>query len=107
MQYNADISKIYKNMSVKNGEQIQIRIDSKTKNEAKIILESLGMDMSSAVKIFFRQIINTKNFPCELRDENGFTLRNAEILRESIVSAKNSNKSFSKSADLIKDALEE
>ena len=92
-------------MITKNSEQLQIRIDSKTKNEAKKILDSLGMDMSSAIKIFFRQIINTKNFPCELRDENGFTLRNAEILRKSVASAKNSNKSFNKGSALIKDAL--
>jgi len=92
-------------MIATNNEQIQIRIDSKTKNEAKKILDSLGMDMSSAIKIFFRQIINTKNFPCELRDENGFTLRNAEILRKSIANAKNSNRSFSKGSKLIKDAL--
>ena len=92
-------------MISKNNEQIQIRIDSKTKNEAKKILDSLGMDMSSAVKIFFRQIINTKNFPCELRDENGFTLKNADFLRESIESAKGSNKSFKTGSDLIKDAL--
>lgn len=94
-----------KNMITKNSGQLQIRIDSKTKNEAKKILDSLGMDMSSAVKIFFRQIINTKNFPCELRDENGFTLRNAEILRKSVVSARNSSKSFTKGSALIKDAL--
>jgi len=92
-------------MITKNNEQIQIRIDSKTKNEAKKVLDSLGMDMSSAIKIFFHQVINAKNFPCELRGENGFTLRNAEILRESIISAKNSNKSFDKGVDLIKDAL--
>lgn len=92
-------------MSAKNSEQIQIRIDSKTKNEAKLILDNLGMDMSSAIKIFFRQIINTKNFPCEIRDENGFTLRNAEILREASVSAKNSDKIFKKSSDLINDIL--
>jgi len=92
-------------MITKNNEQIQIRIDSKTKNEAKKILDSLGMDMSSAIKIFFRQIINAKNFPCELRGENGFTLRNAEILRQSIVSAKNSNRSFNDGSALIKDAL--
>lgn len=92
-------------MITKNSEQLQIRIDSKTKNEAKEILESLGMDMSSAIKIFFRQVINTRTFPCEIRDENGFTLKNAEILRESIVSAKNSNKTFKKGIDLIKDAL--
>jgi len=92
-------------MIVKNKEQIQIRIDSATKKEAKKVLDSLGMDMSSAIKIFFRQMIITKNFPCELRGENGFTLRNAEILRESIFSAKNSDKSFNKGSALIKDAL--
>ena len=94
-------------MIIKNNEQIQIRIDAKTKNEAKKILEGLGMDMSSAVKIFFRQVINAKNFPCELRDANGFTLRNAEILRKSIISAKNSEKSFNRGSALIKDALKD
>ncbi|MBU2579207.1 type II toxin-antitoxin system RelB/DinJ family antitoxin [Patescibacteria group bacterium] len=91
----------------KNNEQIQIRIDSKTKNEAKKVLESLGMDMSSAIKIFFRQVINSKNFPCELRDENGFTLRRAEILRESIKDAKNTNNFFKKGSALIKAALKD
>jgi len=88
-----------------NNAQIQIRIDAKTKNEAKKVLADLGMDMSSAVKIFFRQVINAKNFPCELRDVNGFTLRNAEILRESIRGAKNTSKSFKNGSALIKDAL--
>lgn len=87
--------------------QIQIRIDNKTKNEAKKILDDLGMDMSSAVKIFFRQIINTKNFPCELRDENGFTLREAEEFRKSAIGAEHSNKSFRKGSDLIRDALKD
>ncbi len=94
-------------MTSKNNEQLQIRIDAKTKAEAKRILDSLGMDMSSAIKIFFRQVINTKNFPCELRDENGFTLKNADILRESIESAKNSPKSFRRGAELIKEALKD
>jgi addiction module RelB/DinJ family antitoxin len=69
------------------------------------ILDNLGMDMSSAVRLFFRQIINTKNIPFELRGENGLTLRSAEILRESIISAKNSDRSFKSGAGLIKDAL--
>jgi addiction module RelB/DinJ family antitoxin len=37
----------------KNNEQIQVRIDTKTKKEAKQILDSLGLDMSSAIKLFF------------------------------------------------------
>lgn len=88
-----------------NNEQIQIRIDTATKREAKKILDSLGIDMSSAVKLFFRQIINAKNLPFEIRGENGLTLHNAEILRESVISAKNSTKSFKSGAALLKDAL--
>lgn len=92
-------------MSIKNNQQLQIRIDSKTKKEAKAILDHLGLDMSSAVKMFFRQIINAKNIPFEIRGENGLTLRNAEILREAIINAKNSSKSFESGKTLIKDAL--
>jgi len=92
-------------MNTKNNEQLQIRIDSKTKKEAKTILDNLGMDMSTAVKLFFRQIINSRNIPFELRGENGLTLRHAELLRESEISAENSRKSFKSGAALIKDAL--
>ena len=92
-------------MITKNNEQIQIRIDAKTKRETKKILDNLGMDMSSAIKLFFRQIINAKNLPFELRGENGLTLRNAELLRASIIDAKNSPQSFTSGASLIKDAL--
>ncbi len=92
-------------MKPKNKEQLQIRIDAKTKKEAKAILDKLGMDMSSAVKLFFRQVINAKNIPFELRGENGLTLRNAEILRKSIIDAESSSKSFKSGKELIKDAL--
>ena len=92
-------------MITKNNEQLQIRIDTETKREAKKILDNLGIDMSSAVKLFFRQIINARNLPFELRGENGLTLRNAEILRESVISAKNSTKTFKSGAALLKDAL--
>ncbi|HKK54648.1 MAG TPA: type II toxin-antitoxin system RelB/DinJ family antitoxin [Patescibacteria group bacterium] len=92
-------------MKTKNSEQLQIRIDHKTKKETKAILDQLGLDMSSAVKMFFKQIINTKNIPFEIRGENGLTLKKAETLRESIIDAKNSSKSFQSGSSLIKDAL--
>jgi len=92
-------------MATKNNEQIQIRIDAETKKETKKILDSLGIDMSSAIKLFFRQIINARNLPFELRDENGLTLHNAELLRESIISSRNSAKTFKNGAALLKDAL--
>ncbi len=92
-------------MITKNNEQIQIRIDAETKKETKKILDSLGIDMSSAIKLFFRQIINARNLPFELRGENGLTLHKAELLRESIISARNSTKIFKDGSALLKDAL--
>jgi len=94
-------------MITKNNEQIQIRIDAETKKETKKILDNLGIDMSSAVKLFFRQIINARNLPFELRGENGLTLRNAELLRESIISAKNSPKTYKNGSTLLKEALKD
>lgn len=92
-------------MTTKNNEQIQIRVDAITKREVKKIFDKLGMDMSSAIKLFFRQTINAQNLPFELRGENGLTLRGAELLRESIISAKNNPKSFKTGSSLLKDAL--
>jgi len=92
-------------MITKNSSQIQVRIDTKTKKEVQKIFEGLGLDMSSAIKLFFRQTINSKNLPFEIRDENGYTLHNAKLLKESIASAKDNPKSFKKGANLLKDAL--
>ena len=87
MQYNIS-------MTIKNDSQIQVRIDIKTKEDAQKIFDDLGLDMSSAIKLFLRQIINSKNLPFEIRDENGFTLYNAKLLKESFIDAKNNPKSF-------------
>jgi DNA-damage-inducible protein J len=42
---------------------LQIRIDEKTKKRAKETLESLGLDMSSGVKLFLEQVITTQSIP--------------------------------------------
>lgn len=92
-------------MKTNNNQQLQVRIDAKTKKEAKIILDELGLDMSTAIKLFLKQMINAHNLPFEIRGENGLSLHKAELLREAMVSAKNNNKTFSSGRELIKDAL--
>ena len=92
-------------MSTITADQIQIRIDAKTKNEAKKVLENIGLDLSSAIRLFFRQLIIARNLPYEIRDENGFSLKKAQELRESVAQAKNGAKKFSSAKSLIKDAL--
>lgn len=63
---------------------LQIRIDQKTKREAQRVLDRLGLDMSSAVKIYFRQISRTQGIPFPLITGNGFTPQQEErLIRES------------------------
>ena len=63
---------------------IQVRIDDKTKKQVQKILGKLGLDMSSAIKIYFQQIIMKKGIPFTVITENGFTLEEElEILKAS------------------------
>ncbi len=53
--------------------QIQIRIDQQIKDAANKELKKLGLDMSSAVKIYLHQIIIHKGIPFPVVTENGLT----------------------------------
>ncbi|MEK7645178.1 MAG: type II toxin-antitoxin system RelB/DinJ family antitoxin [Patescibacteria group bacterium] len=52
---------------------IQLRIDKATKVSAQKVLAELGLDMSSAMKLFLRTVSRTKSIPFEIRTVNGFT----------------------------------
>lgn len=62
---------------------IQIRIDAKTKKAAQKTLEEIGLDLSSAVKLFLRNVVLRQSVPLDLRTANGFTVaEEREIIRE-------------------------
>jgi addiction module RelB/DinJ family antitoxin len=58
--------------------KLNIRIDKKTKQKAKSVLEALGLDLSSGVKLFFHSVINTQSIPFPFRTKNGYTLAQEE-----------------------------
>lgn len=63
---------------------IQIRIDEKDKKEVRDILNNAGLDFSSAVKMYFRQIRRLKGIPFMILTENGLTPKQEqEILKAS------------------------
>jgi len=45
---------------------IQIRVDEKIKKEATTIFNKLGLDMSTAIKIYLVKVINGKGIPFEI-----------------------------------------
>ncbi len=62
---------------------IQIRVDAKTKKEARKTLEELGIDLSSAIKLFLNNVVITQSIPLNLRTENGFTIEQEnEMVKE-------------------------
>ena len=48
---------------------IQINIDQDMMDEANEILDSVGLDMETALKIFIKNIIKTKGFPIDLKQK--------------------------------------
>lgn len=67
---------------------IQIRIDDKTKNSAKKVLDEVGMDMSSAIKVYLKQIVIRKGIPFELVSENGLTTKEENAILKASEEAK-------------------
>lgn len=62
---------------------LQIRIDEKTKRDAQKILAELGLDMSTAIKLFLHNIIITESVPLELRSGKGMLAeRKCDLLRD-------------------------
>ena len=88
---------------MKKQDTIQIRIDSKTKEAARKTLDELGIDMSSAVKLFLTNVVHYKGIPLDLLTENGFTLTQERVLILETELAKNSTKRFATVDALMKD----
>lgn len=53
---------------------INVRADAVQKKKANKIFKELGLDMSSAIKLFLQQVILTKSIPFPIRTANGFTV---------------------------------
>ncbi|MFH1632187.1 MAG: type II toxin-antitoxin system RelB/DinJ family antitoxin [bacterium] len=77
---------------------IQVRIDEKTKKSANKVLSEIGLDMSSAIKLYLKQIVLQKGIPFPLVTENGFTIQEeSEIIKaaEQVRDGRNISKSMS------------
>lgn len=62
---------------------INIRVDRATKLAAQKTLREIGLDLSSGIKLFLRNVVITKSVPLNLRTENGFTVaQEQEMLAE-------------------------
>ncbi len=88
---------------IKEQSHIQVRIDTRTKKQAQKTLEQMGLDMSSAIKLFLRSVISTQSIPFEIRTKNGFTpAHEARMIRETEEALK-SGKGYSSYKEMVRD----
>lgn len=83
---------------------VNVRIDSKLKKQAEEVFASLGISASSAINMFYRQVVRTSSIPFELKAEipNETTLKALKEAEE-IEKGKKKVKSFTDVKDLMED----
>jgi len=68
---------------------IQIRINKEEKEEAKKVFDKLGLDMSSAIKLFLKQATLRKGLPFLLTTENGLSPEEEDLIIKASSEVKN------------------
>ncbi len=50
--------------------QLQIRIDKQLKSEVSVIFSNMGLDLSTAIRLFFKKSLKVKGLPFSLNEED-------------------------------------
>lgn len=68
---------------------IQVRVDDSIRDQAQAILNQMGMDMTTAVRLLLHQIIHDNGYPFKPTVDPFNTPRNVQYLKEAIEAVKN------------------
>ena len=65
---------------------VNIRIDEELKKQTEVLLTEMGLNMTTAVNMFLRQVLRTGGIPFEVtaRKDDFYNPANQQILRESV-----------------------
>lgn len=50
--------------------QLQIRIDKQLKSEVSVIFSNMGLDLSTAIRLFFKKSLQVKGLPFSLNEDD-------------------------------------
>lgn len=79
---------------------LNIRMDDQLKNDARSVCERLGIDMSTAANLFFRQMVREQDMPFIITLKPNKTTM--EVL-DDVAAGKNLSRKFSSVAELMED----
>ncbi len=84
---------------------IQLRIDASTKNKAQKIFNDLGMDISSAIKLFLNKVVEGKIVLNSDITVNGYTRAQEKMLLKELAMTKKYGKRFTSVKELMDDMM--
>ena len=84
-----------------NSTNLNIRIDKTIKDKSEKVFEDLGLNMTTAINIFLRQVIRVNGIPFEIKG-NVPNQETKEAIEESIAIANDNSKGYSNIEDLKK-----
>ena len=70
---------------------LQTRVDTETKKEAEALFNSLGLDITTAIRLFLKQAINQQKIPFDI------------VPPQEIFSSDSKTKSYSSARELFSD----
>jgi DNA-damage-inducible protein J len=87
---------------------LQTRVDVETKKEAEELFDSLGLDTTTAIRLFLKQSINQQRIPFDIvPPQDNFSDQVIAAIEEAKkISRDPSVKSYSNTKDLLKDCEE-
>ena len=84
---------------------LQTRVDTETKKEAEALFNSLGLDITTAIRLFLKQAINQQKIPFDIVPPqeifSEYTL--SEIEEAKKISSDSKTKSYSSARELFSD----
>jgi DNA-damage-inducible protein J len=92
-------------MEVTMSKTIQVRIDDKIKNDADALFSSLGIDTSTAIRIFINAALEARGIPFAVRHR----IPRTELLEaiEDVREKRNLNDPFENVDNVVKSILED
>lgn len=84
-----------------NSTNLNIRIDKSVKDNSEKVLEALGLNMTTAINMFLRQVIRVNGIPFEIKG-NTPNKETIEAIEESIHLANDDSNGFTSIEELRK-----
>ena len=58
---------------------LQVRLPNELREEADLVLEEIGMDMSTAIRVYLKKIVQSRSIPFSLEAPGSVTVAEMEV----------------------------